>query len=50
MTGHWEFTYGAERVKEIVDKHFKGSIEFLAQNVNDATGVSQCSSRMSSES
>ena len=37
MTGHWEFTYGAERVKEIVDKHFKGSIEFLAQNVNDAT-------------
>ena len=37
MTGHWEFTYGAERVKEIVDKHLKGSIEFLAQNVNDAT-------------
>ena len=37
MTAHWEFTYGAERVKEIVDKHFKGSIEFLAQNVNDAT-------------
>ena len=36
-TGHWEFTLGAERVKEIVDKHFKGSIEFLAQNVNDAT-------------
>jgi len=37
MTGHWEFTYGAERVKEIVDKHLKGSIEFLAQNVSDAT-------------
>jgi S-sulfosulfanyl-L-cysteine sulfohydrolase len=37
MTGHWEFTYGAERVREIVDKHLKGSIEFLAQNVNDAT-------------
>ena len=37
MTGHWEFTYGAERVKEIVEKHLKGSIEFLAQNVNDAT-------------
>ncbi len=37
MTGHWEFTYGAERVKEIVGKHLKGSIEFLAQNVNDAT-------------
>ena len=33
MTGHWEFTYGMERVKEIVDKDFAGSIEFLAQNV-----------------
>jgi S-sulfosulfanyl-L-cysteine sulfohydrolase len=37
MTGHWEFTLGAERVKEIVNKDFKGNIEFLAQNVNDAT-------------
>ena len=37
MTGHWEFTYGAGRVREIVGKHLKGSIEFLAQNVNDAT-------------
>ena len=33
MTGHWEFTYGMERVKEIVEKDFKGHIEFLAQNV-----------------
>ena len=33
MTGHWEFTYGMERVKEIVDKDFKGKIEFIAQNV-----------------
>lgn len=37
MTAHWEFTYGAERVKEIVDKDLKGKIEFLAQNVSDAT-------------
>ena len=36
-TGHWEFTYGAERVREIIEKDFKGRIEFLAQNVNDAT-------------
>jgi sulfur-oxidizing protein SoxB len=37
MTGHWEFTYGAARVKEIVDKHLKGSIEFVAQNVYDTS-------------
>ena len=33
MTGHWEFTYGMERVKEIVDKDFKGKVDFIAQNV-----------------
>ncbi len=33
MTPHWEFTFGAERVQEIVEKDFKGRIEFLAQNV-----------------
>ncbi len=33
MTGHWEFTYGMERVKEVVGKDFKGKIEFVAQNV-----------------
>jgi sulfur-oxidizing protein SoxB len=36
MTGHWEFTYGMERVREIVEKDFKGQIEFLAQNVTTA--------------
>ena len=33
MTGHWEFTLGAERVKEIVDGELKGSIDFIAQNI-----------------
>jgi sulfur-oxidizing protein SoxB len=33
MTGHWEFTYGMERVKEIVEKDFKGQVDFVAQNV-----------------
>ena len=32
-TGHWEFTYGEERVKEVLAKDFAGRIEFLAQNV-----------------
>jgi len=36
MTGHWEFTYGAARVKEVVDKDFAGRIEFVAQNVRTA--------------
>ena len=35
-TGHWEFTYGADRVKEIVAKDFAGRIEFVAQNVKTA--------------
>ena len=33
MTGHWEFTYGMKRVKEIIDKDFKGQLDFVAQNV-----------------
>ena len=34
MTGHWEFTHGAERVKQLVDGDLKKHrIEFVAQNV-----------------
>jgi sulfur-oxidizing protein SoxB len=33
MTGHWEFTLGMERVKEIVEKDFAGQVDFVAQNV-----------------
>lgn len=33
MTPHWEFTFGAQRVQEVVEKDFKGHIEFLAQNI-----------------
>ncbi len=36
MTGHWEFTYGMERVKQIVDKDFAGKVDFVAQNVKTA--------------
>ncbi len=36
MTSHWEFTLGADRVKEIVEKDFAGRIEFVAQNVKTA--------------
>lgn len=33
MTGHWEFTYGMQRVKEIVEKDFASKVDFVAQNV-----------------
>jgi len=32
MVGHWEFTYGAERVKQIADS---APFAFLAQNIRD---------------
>ena len=36
MTGHWEFTYGMQRVQEIIDKDFAGKVDFVAQNVKTA--------------
>ncbi len=33
MTAHWEMTYGQKRVQEIVEKDFKGRIDFIAQNI-----------------
>jgi sulfur-oxidizing protein SoxB len=33
MAGHWEFTLGDKRVLEIVEKDFKGRIDFVAQNI-----------------
>lgn len=32
MTGHWEFTLGAERVRELTAR-MRGSTEFVAQNI-----------------
>ena len=36
MTGHWEFTYGAARVREVVEHDFAGRVDFVAQNVRTA--------------
>lgn len=36
MTAHWEMTLGEERVKQIVDKDFKGKVAFVAQNIKTA--------------
>jgi len=33
MTGHWEFTLGDQRVRQVVDNDFKGQVEFVAHNV-----------------
>ncbi|KPF68937.1 thiosulfohydrolase SoxB [beta proteobacterium AAP99] len=33
MTMHWEFTYGAKRVQEVIAKDFKGRVDVVAQNV-----------------
>jgi sulfur-oxidizing protein SoxB len=33
MTGHWEFTYGADRVMQAVEGPLAGRIDFVAHNV-----------------
>ena len=33
MTGHWDFTYGEDRIRQIVEGDFAGKVEFVAQNV-----------------
>ncbi len=33
MTGHWEFTHGAERVRHVVAHDFKDKLVFIAQNI-----------------
>ncbi|MGC9189057.1 MAG: thiosulfohydrolase SoxB, partial [Sulfurihydrogenibium sp.] len=33
MVGHWEYTYGKDRVLELINKHLKA--EFISQNVAD---------------
>ena len=36
MTGHWDFTYGDDRIKKIVEGDFAGKVYFLAQNVKNS--------------
>lgn len=33
MTGHWEFTHGAERVLHVARNDFKDKVAFIAQNI-----------------
>lgn len=33
MTAHWEMTFGADRVIEIIENDFAGKIDFVAQNI-----------------
>ena len=33
MTAHWEFTFGADRVQQIIAQDFVGKLDFVAHNV-----------------
>jgi len=38
MTGHWEFTHGAERVLHVVRNDFRDKVAFVAQNIVHEVG------------
>jgi sulfur-oxidizing protein SoxB len=46
MTGHWEFTYGMQRVQEIIDKDFGSQLDFVAQTSRPPISAIRCSSPM----
>ena len=47
MTGHWEFTYGAERVKQVVENDFRADRVPRAERARPPTSAIRCSSRTS---
>jgi hypothetical protein len=44
MTGHWEFTYGMQRVKEIIDKDLPARSTSSRRTSRPPTSAIRCSS------